>query len=216
MERLQKNLCIDTSAWTTVPVMHDDETRRVDSPAALKALAHPLRVRLLSALREAGGGTATELARALDTDTGATSYHLRVLARHGFVEEEPRDQRTGRHPRERRWRSVHRLNTWDNVDLASSPAGREAGALMRRQQAEILVRDVLDFERRQAGMDPAWVAASGIGDLVVRLTPDSVNELWERFYADVDELVARDADAPAAASVSVVVAGFPRPVEGDR
>jgi len=196
--------------------MRDDEVRHVDSPAALKALAHPLRVRLLAALREAEGGTATatDLARTLETDTGSTSYHLRVLARYGFVEEAPRVEGTGRHPRERRWRAVHRVNTWDNVDLAATAEGRAAGDLMRRQQAEILVRDVLDFERQQATLEDAWVAASGIGDLVVRLTPDSLDALWEQFYAHLDELVAHDADDADARSVSVVVAGFPRP-EGE-
>ena len=191
--------------------MRKDEVRDVASPAALKALAHPLRVRLLAALREAGSGTATDLARALDTDTGSTSYHLRVLARHGFVEEEPRAEGSGRHPRERRWRSVHRVNTWDNVDLAATAEGREAGDLMRRRQAEVLVRDVLAFEEQQTALDPSWVAASGIGDLVVRLAPDSLELLWERFYAHLEELVARDEGSPAARTVSVVVAGFPRP-----
>jgi len=198
--------------------MRDDEVRHVDSPAALKALAHPLRVRLLAALREAGGGTATatDLARALETDTGSTSYHLRVLARHGFVEEEPRVEGSGRHPRERRWRTVHRVNTWDNVELAATAEGREAGDLMRRRQAEVLVRDVLDFEAQQPHLEERWVAAAGIGDLVVRLTPDSLDLLWERFYAHLDELVAQDGSSPDARAVSVVVAGFPRPVEEDR
>jgi DNA-binding transcriptional ArsR family regulator len=52
---------------------------------ALKALSHPLRVRLLATLRESGPATATELATLLDTDSASTSYHLRVLAQHGFV-----------------------------------------------------------------------------------------------------------------------------------
>lgn len=191
--------------------MRKDEVRDVDSPAALKALAHPLRVRLLAALLEAGSGTATDLARTLDTDTGSTSYHLRVLARHGFVEEEPRAEGSGRHPRERRWRSVHRVNTWDNVGLAATAEGREAGDLMRRRPAEVLVRDILAFDEQQAELDASWVAASGIGDLVVRLTPDSLDLLWERFYGHLEELVARDEGSPAARPVSVVVAGFPRP-----
>ncbi len=196
--------------------MCDDEVRHVDSPGALKALAHPLRVRLLAALREAEAATATatDLARALETDTGSTSYHLRVLARHGFVEEVPRVQGSGGHPRERRWRAVHRVSTWDNVDLSATAEGREAGDLMRRRQAEVLVRDVLAFEDQQAVLEKRWIASAGIGDLVVRLTPDSVDELWERFYADLDRLVARDASSPDARAVSIVVAGFPRSVDG--
>ena len=49
-------------------------------PASVRVLAHPLRSRLLGALRRHGPATATDLARALDTNSGATSYHLRKLA----------------------------------------------------------------------------------------------------------------------------------------
>lgn len=55
------------------------------SPAAVRALTHPLRSRLLTTLREQGGATATELARDLGTNTGATSYHLRQLEKAGLV-----------------------------------------------------------------------------------------------------------------------------------
>src|SRR5690606_14689551 len=98
---MQRSLCIVSFAWSTVLPMDKDRTvRSVSDPAALKALAHPLRVRLLATLRETGPATATELAARLETDSGSTSYHLRVLAEHGFVEDAPGDRR---HPRERRW-----------------------------------------------------------------------------------------------------------------
>ena len=50
-----------------------------------RLLAHPLRSRILAHLRLHGGTTAAELARALGTNTGATSYHARVLAQAGLV-----------------------------------------------------------------------------------------------------------------------------------
>src|SRR6476646_3384729 len=59
---------------------------RLDS-RALQVLAHPLRSRLLTALRMDGPATATALAATLGTNTGATSYHLRKLASVGLVEE---------------------------------------------------------------------------------------------------------------------------------
>ena len=52
---------------------------------ALKTLAHPLRSRLLSALRIGGPRTATDLAAELGTNSGATSYHLRKLESVGLV-----------------------------------------------------------------------------------------------------------------------------------
>lgn len=70
-------------------------------PEALKAYAHPLRVRMIRHLNDHGPATATTLAQALGESTGQTSYHLRQLARHGLVEEDTA-RGTGR---ERWWRS---------------------------------------------------------------------------------------------------------------
>jgi DNA-binding transcriptional ArsR family regulator len=53
--------------------MSTDHVRRVEDVSSLKALAHPLRVRLLASLREAGPATATELAKRLATESGSTS-----------------------------------------------------------------------------------------------------------------------------------------------
>ena len=73
---------------------------RVDA-AALKALAHPLRVRLYDLLADEGPATASQLAARLGESSGTTSYHLRQLAKHGFiVEDEERGNR-----RDRWWRS---------------------------------------------------------------------------------------------------------------
>ena len=65
-----------------------DLTSITPSPAALKALAHPVRLRMLGLLRIEGPATATTLATRLGLNTGATSYHLRQLAQHGFVVED--------------------------------------------------------------------------------------------------------------------------------
>jgi DNA-binding MarR family transcriptional regulator len=72
-------------------------------PAALKALANPLRQRILRCL-ERGEATSTSLAKELGVTTGGTSYNLRVLAENGFVEEVP--GRAG--GRERWWRATKR------------------------------------------------------------------------------------------------------------
>lgn len=73
----------------------------MSDPRALKALAHPLRQEILRRLRRDGVATATSLAAALGENTGATSYHLRQLAEHGFVEDVPERARG----RERWWRA---------------------------------------------------------------------------------------------------------------
>ncbi|HSO04905.1 MAG TPA: helix-turn-helix domain-containing protein, partial [Candidatus Limnocylindrales bacterium] len=66
-----------------------DPTSRflVTDVEALRVLSHPLRARILGALRLEGEATASQLGRRLDESSGATSYHLRQLARFGLVEE---------------------------------------------------------------------------------------------------------------------------------
>lgn len=73
----------------------------VPSVAAFKALAHPLRMHMFHRL-EKGPATATMLAEELNESTGSTSYHLRQLARHGLIEQDP-DRGTAR---ERWWKVV--------------------------------------------------------------------------------------------------------------
>ena len=82
------------------PERRERSVKRLDPPA-LKALAHPLRVRILGSLRRTGPATATVLAGRLGESSGLTSYHLRVLAAHDFVVEDT-EQGAGR---ERWWRA---------------------------------------------------------------------------------------------------------------
>src|SRR5580693_128969 len=66
-----------------------------------KAMSHPLRREMLRHIGEHGPATSTTLAEALGESTGTTSYHLRVLADAGVIEEVP-GQPNGR---ERWWRT---------------------------------------------------------------------------------------------------------------
>src|SRR3954453_11984844 len=78
----------------------------------LKVLSHPGRLRMLGLLRSDGPATATTLAARLGLNTGATSYHLRQLEKHGFVVE---DEEPG-NGRDRWWRAAH---TTTRTDLAA-------------------------------------------------------------------------------------------------
>src|SRR5215207_3257321 len=83
--------------------------RPVSDPQALRALAHTGRYAILERLQTRGPATATECAEAAGLSPSACSYHLRLLARHGFVEEDTSEgATTGRRSdgRERVWRAV--------------------------------------------------------------------------------------------------------------
>lgn len=69
--------------------------------AKLKALAQPRRQGMLQHLTLHGHATSATLARALGLNTGSTSYHLRELARYGFVEEVATETVTGAEPEAR-------------------------------------------------------------------------------------------------------------------
>src|SRR4249919_3323311 len=63
----------------------DLKPRYIDDPRALRALAHPIRQQILRRLAREGPATSAMLARELNADRGATSFHLRQLGSYGFV-----------------------------------------------------------------------------------------------------------------------------------
>jgi DNA-binding transcriptional ArsR family regulator len=174
---------------------------------AIKVLAHPLRSRLLTALRVGGPATATALAATLATNTGATSYHLRRLASVGLVEET--DEGRGR---ERWWRATTREHSWTPLDVAGDPDGEAAADWLSRQYLRAFV------ERYEAWLDelrswPAdWQEVAGSTDLVLHLTPDALGALLREFGSLVERYRDAPADpAPDTELVQVYLYTFPGP-----
>ncbi len=73
----------------TAPAPSDRRARqyRVNDPAVMRALAHPLRWALLEALQHAGTLTATQAGEILGETPANCAFHLRTLAKYGLVEE---------------------------------------------------------------------------------------------------------------------------------
>jgi DNA-binding transcriptional ArsR family regulator len=181
-----------------------EESYKISDPQVLKVVAHPLRVRLLGHLRGEGPATASELGRRVGESSGSTSYHLRELAKYGFIEEDP-ERRDGR---ERRWRARHRYTSWDNLEMSVTPEGREAVRIMQLRQLESLGRAVEAFEAGEWDADLA--EASGMSDHLVRLPAAAIRELNERVGEVLHELQERYEDDPKAVPVHVWTAAFPR------
>ena len=99
-----------------------ERTTRLLDPASLKALAHPVRVRLLGELRTHGPSTATALAEAIGESSGTTSYHLRQLAAADFIAEVP-DRGNGR---ERWWRAAQDSTRLETDQMDEDPATQAA------------------------------------------------------------------------------------------
>ncbi|GAB3485385.1 winged helix-turn-helix domain-containing protein [Flexivirga lutea] len=168
----------------------------------LRALAHPLRSRLLAQLRVHGRATATDLARALDTHTGATSYHLRRLAEAGLIE----DTGTG----------TGKRRVW----AAAEPAGRaEPEALDEDDLAaeQWLQRDYIEHfaERAGAWIDdsgrwPAtWQEHCGLADHAVLVTTEQLTALAAEMAEVMERYRRAGAGSPGARRVAAYTGLLP-------
>ena len=155
---------------------------QVTDVRALRALAHPLRNRLLGLLRLDGPSTATLLGQRVGESSGSTSYHLRQLAAYGFVEELP-GHGTGR---ERWWRARHRITSWRADDLRSQEGGEQVQDEMTRLQIAGHGRVLDAWLAQRAALDPAWTAAASINDYALRLTPEQARTLADELLAVLD------------------------------
>ena len=174
-----------------------DETA---DPAAVRALAHPLRLELLDLLRFDGPSTATELARRVGGSSGSTSYHLRQLARYHFIEEAP-----SRGGRERVWRFRNR-----RLLLAGDGSGG------RELLVQMLSLEAHGLERFLAADEPpAWDAGSFFQTRAFRLTPGELAELRDGIAELLGRFRRAEAeDAPAdARPVRLLAFGYPVPLE---
>ncbi|OZV78736.1 transcriptional regulator [Micromonospora echinospora] len=172
----------------------------------IRVLAHPLRIRLLGALRADGPATATSLAVALDTNTGATSYHLRQLAEVGLVAEE-----AGRGTaRQRWWRAVHDTSSWYPSDYDDDPDARAALEWVQVEHVKWMTEQADRWLTERVTYSPQWRDAAGLSDAFLVIGPERLTALNQ----EISELVRRyrEASAPDEADarpVHLVHAAFP-------
>jgi DNA-binding transcriptional ArsR family regulator len=175
--------------------------------AGLRALSHPTRLKMLMLLRLEGPATATGLAAQLKLNTGATSYHLRQLAEHGFIEE---DAERG-DARDRWWRAAHqgtraglRFGTAEEAESAESYL--QSVAMM---YTEALMQAVAEHRY----LPKPWQDASTTSDWHLRLTPDRAEQLTDALAALIDSWSEQEdaEDTEGAADFVVNLNAFPRP-----
>jgi len=178
-------------------------TLRLDA-SALKVLAHPLRSRLLGALRSGGPATATALAERLGTNTGATSYHLRKLGSVGIVEE------TGEgHGKERWWRASTEMHSFTQRDVAYDADGQAAADWLRR----FYLRSFLD--RYSAWLDEhgswplEWQEVADASDYLLRVSPHRLAELEAELSVLLERYRDPDPEDPDARPVEIHLHAFP-------
>lgn len=142
---------------------------------SLKSLAHPLRVRIYDELSSYGPFTASMLAERLGESSGATSYHLRQLARAGLVRE---DTARGK-GRERWWeRSPGSIAIPDARKLPPGSAERLAVKLVEDEWYRSREQNFREFlaEGEQV-FGPEWLDIATSDTINLRLTPDQLHGL---------------------------------------
>jgi DNA-binding transcriptional ArsR family regulator len=179
-----------------------EPTRRLDA-TGLKALAHPLRVRMLGTLRADGPATATQLAQRLGESTGTTSWHLRQLAQHGVIEEDT--ERGNR--RDRWWKASHAATEMRTRDFADQPELLDTIGLYVLGELEADFTRAADFVAHGEQWLPDWQDAVTFSDLTVRLDPAGLQALNEELVAVVRRYQGRPVETGE--TVLVQLQSFP-------
>jgi DNA-binding transcriptional ArsR family regulator len=138
----------------------------LDDPRAMRALAHPVRLDLLSALRD-GPLTATACAERVGESPQSCSYHLRTLAKYGFVE--PAAAANGK---ERPWRKVARGLRW---------SGSSDSDAARALAGTFLARDFRLVQEYLANPPEDWPEPM-YSQAVLRLTTEEAEEVARQVW----------------------------------
>lgn len=189
----------------------DRKIHQIDA-RALRAIAHPLRLRLLNTLREFGPATASRLGERLGESSGATSYHLRQLAEAGLVEDAPELGKG----RERWWRSVHQGSTVESSDFRhhADPEVRGAIDFVLHETATAHAQELNTWLGTMDDWPKEWQRSWDLSDFTMHLTPELALELAEKMHALVESYRDRVPEGTeGAAVVRTHLHTFPRPSE---
>jgi DNA-binding transcriptional ArsR family regulator len=182
-------------------------------PSQLKALAHPVRLKMLEMLRLDGPATSTMVAARLGMNTGTVSYHLRQLFRHGFIE----DHLGVGTRRDRWWRASH-----ESTSIPSAGPVTASDDDVRARQAynhAVVFTQVARLQEsllERSELPGRWAAVTDDSDWTLWLTPRQAHELMEKVHdvlSGAAETAPREkSDAPkGSAQYSINLHGFPRP-----
>jgi DNA-binding transcriptional ArsR family regulator len=161
----------------------------LSDPRVLRAIAHPVRNRVLDELHASGPARAADIARELGIPANQASFHLRQLAKYGLVEEAPE---AARDKRDRVWRASATAGYRVELGtLAEQPGGRAAVEVFRSSKLAWL-HQVVD---RSFAMSRMQGRATGRGvfatsDHALKLTDDEAHQLRQ----EIDDLVESWAD----------------------
>jgi DNA-binding transcriptional ArsR family regulator len=149
--------------------------RDITDPRVLRAMAHPLRIKLLNALVLHGPATATELAERVADSPANCSWHLRQLAKFDFIEEAADLPAKGRN---RPWRWISRGNKWGGPD--DSPEMVSVGQELMYTLLGVELAERRAWEERRATEPAEWLEAAFTLQIIAWLTPDELKQVGDQ------------------------------------
>jgi predicted transcriptional regulator len=179
------------------PAAADPGVHKITDARAMRALAHPLRLALLEALMHAGTLTATQASELLGESPANCAFHLRTLAKYGYVVETG-----GGKGRERPWRRAHDVLqiTTDQEDPVAATAAEEVGQFW----VDIVLERARSALARSNSWPDEWKHNRLLGESqhVAYVTPEeaselgaAINQLYLRYYDRTDHPELRPAGA---------------------
>ncbi len=183
------------------------ELRLVSDARTLRALTHPTRIALIEALWIEGPMTATEAAERVGESPSSCSFHLRQLARYGFVEEAG-----GARGRRRPWKMTSLGMTFSSVyaDPEAEVAFSALSQLIRERQ----LGRYDAWLRNRRSYPEAWREAAINDEHIFWLTVAELAALSKRLKAELLPLYRERLTDPSmrpegALPVELLVLGYP-------
>jgi predicted transcriptional regulator len=197
-----------SSEEPAVPARADLPHLEVRDPKMMRALAHPLRVSLIEAIGNAENRTltATEASELLGESPANCAFHLRTLAKYGFIEEAG-----GGRGRERPWRLKFRgleiAPPWQDTET------RLAVHAVTSVWIDRWLARARDRLLRVIGYPPAWQEATLASQMNLHLTPQEAKDLGAAVHALTKPYEPRHDDPslrpPGSEPYEVVLFGYP-------
>ncbi len=167
-----------------VHASEDGERLNLTDPKAIRALAHPVRWTLLEALGHAGTLTATQASEMLGESPANCAFHLRTLAKYGFVTEAG-----GGRGRERPWRRSYESMSWHAAAGDDSPASQAAAALDQVWLDRSLTRARRGLSSTTSQWPKGLDEVLGGSTKTLYLTPEETAEVFNELRETFDRLL---------------------------
>jgi predicted ArsR family transcriptional regulator len=184
------------------------EPRRLTDPRAMRAVAHPVRIALLEVLGTEGPLTATQAGEHIGESPTTCSFHLRQLAKYGFIEEVE-----GIAGRQRPWRLIHTGLSFS--DVSDDPETRLAATALSRVLHAFYLDRLKEGLALRRDTPTEWQKATGASEFLLYVTVDELRALDEQVEALVKPFAERIGNPKArprgAVPIEMLFFAYPRP-----